>query len=141
MFIKNNYYLSGSPSDPVFYSLHAYIDMLFWTWQNRYAKGNPSIYNEKVLRAVLSPYNTEQKYLLGSEIDLCVSYKSLGIDDHHQDQNYYYNNYDYGKLSKTFKLQWVAENGRCFLFLNGVWVLIANNGFLLPDYPPFYGIG
>lgn len=72
--------------------------MLFWKWQNRYARGNPNYYNEKILHAVLSPFNTAQSYLLDSEKDLCVSYKSIGNDDQYQDQNYYYNNYDYSKF-------------------------------------------
>ncbi|GBM21432.1 Kielin/chordin-like protein [Araneus ventricosus] len=68
---------ANSPHDPIFYSLHAFIDSLFWKWQQRHSVKKLKKFKNEVLEANLIPFNTKQKFLIDSEKDLCVTYASI----------------------------------------------------------------
>ncbi|KAG8188974.1 hypothetical protein JTE90_010063 [Oedothorax gibbosus] len=73
-FIGGDMATTSSPHDPIFYSLHAYIDLLFWQWERRYSHTNLDKYKNEILNANLVPFNVKQKFLVNSEKNLCVSY-------------------------------------------------------------------
>ncbi|GIY57999.1 hypothetical protein CDAR_284721 [Caerostris darwini] len=73
-FIGGDMETMNSPHDPVFYSLHAFIDSLFWKWEQRHSDKKLTKYKTEVLEANLIPFNTKQKYLVDSDTNLCVTY-------------------------------------------------------------------
>ena len=63
---------SAAPYDPVFYSIHAYIDMLYWLWQK---KGNNKFnYPAEFSNIPMIPFNLPPSAILDLETDLCVTY-------------------------------------------------------------------
>ncbi|XP_071044189.1 kielin/chordin-like protein [Parasteatoda tepidariorum] len=75
-FIGGDMETTNSPFDPIYYSLHAYIDMLFWKWEKRHIHQSLENYGADILDLNLIPFNTKQKFLIDSEKNLCVSYNS-----------------------------------------------------------------
>ena len=71
-FIGGDMMTSGSPYDPVFYAVHAYVDMLYWNWQqqgrNKYQF--PAAYGT----IPLIPFNILPWKVFDSEQSLCVTY-------------------------------------------------------------------
>lgn len=63
---------ANGPYDPVFYAVHAHIDMLYWYWQKRNANKFqfPAAYGS----IPLIPFNIAPKLILDSEAALCVTY-------------------------------------------------------------------
>ncbi|XP_023238974.1 uncharacterized protein LOC111637659 [Centruroides sculpturatus] len=60
-----------APSDPVFYILHAYIDMLFWKWESLHKyKKNLNINFDRLI----FPFNISLGTIFDSKQNLCVSY-------------------------------------------------------------------
>ncbi|XP_050390067.2 uncharacterized protein LOC126809496 [Patella vulgata] len=62
---------SSSPYDPVFYAIHAYIDMLYWSWQKRH--DNKFKYPVVFGNIPMIPFNIPPSDALDSEA-LCVTY-------------------------------------------------------------------
>ncbi|KAL3884246.1 hypothetical protein ACJMK2_030464 [Sinanodonta woodiana] len=58
--------------DPVFYLIHAYIDMLFWWWQQR--GNNKFKYPGEFAKIPMVPFNIFPTDVLDLENDLCVTY-------------------------------------------------------------------
>ncbi|GFQ89315.1 hypothetical protein TNCT_363871, partial [Trichonephila clavata] len=75
----------NGPHDPIFYSLHAFIDSLFWKWEQRHSNERLRKYKTEVLEANLIPFNTKQKFLIDSEKHLCITYASV-IDTDKRDE-------------------------------------------------------
>lgn len=71
-FIGGDMMTSSSPYDPVFYPIHAYIDMLYWTWQqkNQNKFKFPAAYGS----IPMIPFNIPPWAVFDSETDLCVNY-------------------------------------------------------------------
>ncbi|KAL4233911.1 hypothetical protein ACF0H5_008583 [Mactra antiquata] len=58
--------------DPIFYSIHAYVDMLYWWWQK---KGNNMFtYPPEFGNIPMVPFNIPPSAVLDLENDLCVKY-------------------------------------------------------------------
>ncbi|KFM81707.1 Tyrosinase, partial [Stegodyphus mimosarum] len=67
---------TSSPHDPVFYSLHAYIDLLFWKWQKRHFSAEAKRYVTNILHSNLVPFNIQAQFLVDIEESLCYTYSS-----------------------------------------------------------------
>lgn len=71
-FIGGDMMTTSSPYDPVFYAIHAYIDMLYWSWQQ---KGDNKLKFSPVFGNIpMIPFNIPPSAVLDSESELCVSY-------------------------------------------------------------------
>jgi len=62
----------AAPYDPVFYAIHAYIDMLYWQWQQR--PNNKFKYPPAFGNIPMVPFNVPPSAILDLENDLCVTY-------------------------------------------------------------------
>ena len=62
----------SAPYDPIFYSIHAYIDMLYWQWQQK--GNNKFVYPAAFGNIPMVPFNIPPSAILDLEQDLCVSY-------------------------------------------------------------------
>ena len=71
-FVGGDMMTAGGPFDPVFYAVHAYVDMLYWDWQqqgqNKYQF--PAAYG----KIPLIPFNIPPWHVFNSEESLCVTY-------------------------------------------------------------------
>ena len=63
---------AGGPYDPVFYAIHAYVDMLYWKWQQR--GNNQYKYPAGFGNIPMMPFNIPPSSVLDLEGDLCVTY-------------------------------------------------------------------
>ncbi|XP_033628595.1 kielin/chordin-like protein [Asterias rubens] len=66
---------SGAPYDPVFYALQAYVDMIFWRWQQKV--GNYGSFPAAMLDVPMVPFNAKARDILNSESHLCVTYSLI----------------------------------------------------------------
>ncbi|KAK3790015.1 hypothetical protein RRG08_016329 [Elysia crispata] len=71
-FIGGDMMTSSSPYDPVFYAVHAYVDMLYWTWQQR--EPNKLKFPAGLGNVPMIPFNIPPAAVLDSEADVCVTY-------------------------------------------------------------------
>ena len=71
-FIGGDMMTSSSPYDPVFYAIHAYVDMLYWTWQQR--EPNKFKFPAALGNIPMIPFNIPPRAVLDSEGDVCVTY-------------------------------------------------------------------
>ncbi|XP_035826566.1 uncharacterized protein LOC101845560 [Aplysia californica] len=71
-FIGGDMVTSSSPYDPVFFALHAYVDMLYWTWQQR--GENKFKFPAAFGNIPMIPFNIPPWAVFDSEADLCVTY-------------------------------------------------------------------
>ncbi|GFS12514.1 kielin/chordin-like protein [Elysia marginata] len=71
-FIGGDMMTSSSPYDPVFYAIHAYVDMLYWTWQQR--EPNKFKFPAAMGNVPMIPFNIPPRAVLNSEEDVCVTY-------------------------------------------------------------------
>ncbi|XP_052810768.1 uncharacterized protein LOC128238671 [Mya arenaria] len=62
----------AAPYDPIFYSIHAYIDMLYWQWQQK--PGNKFKYPPAFGNIPMVPFNVPPSAIFDLENDLCVTY-------------------------------------------------------------------
>ena len=62
----------SAPYDPVFYSIHAFIDMLYWQWQEK--GNNKFVYPAAFTNIPMIPFNIPPSAILDLENDLCVTY-------------------------------------------------------------------
>lgn len=82
MYIGGDMATSAAAYDPIFYSIHAYVDMLYWWWQNK--GSNKFKYPASFSNIPMIPFGMPPSAVLDLEADLCVTYvwPSQGIFDH-----------------------------------------------------------
>jgi len=72
LYIGGDMATRAAPYDPIFYSVHAFVDMLYWMWQN---KGNNQLkYPASFLNMPMIPFGVSPAGTLNLEDDLCVTY-------------------------------------------------------------------
>ena len=71
-FIGGDMMTSSSPYDPVFYAIHAQIDMFYWSWQQRGQNKYkfPAAYGN----IPMIPFNIPPWAVFDSEENVCVTY-------------------------------------------------------------------
>ncbi|XP_070188785.1 uncharacterized protein [Littorina saxatilis] len=71
-FIGGDMMTAAGPYDPVFYPIHAYVDMLYWDWQQKGENKHqfPAAYG----KIPLVPFNIPTFQVFDSEESLCVTY-------------------------------------------------------------------
>ncbi|KAH3728063.1 hypothetical protein DPMN_054010, partial [Dreissena polymorpha] len=76
MYIGGDMASRAAPYDPVFYSIHAYVDMLYWWWQQR--GNNKFKYPQIFANIPMVPFNVPPSAILDLENDLCIRYIGPG---------------------------------------------------------------
>lgn len=71
-YIGGDMMASSGPYDPIFYAVHSFIDMLYWTWQQK--PGNKFQFPAAYGNIPLVPFNVLPWQVLDSEASLCVTY-------------------------------------------------------------------
>lgn len=76
MYIGGDMATRAAPYDPVFYTIHAYVDMLYWWWQQR--GNNKFKYPQIFANIPMVPFNVPPSAILDLENDLCIRYIGPG---------------------------------------------------------------
>ncbi len=78
MFIGGDMETAISIYDPVFLPLYAFIDKMFWQWQQKHETYALQTLSLSFLHTPILPFNIAPAQAWNSETDLCVTYKQPG---------------------------------------------------------------
>ncbi|XP_069129569.1 uncharacterized protein [Argopecten irradians] len=71
-YIGGDMLTTGAPYDPIFYSIHAYVDMLYWQWQQK--GNNKNMFPGAYGNIPMVPFNIPARSVLDLEAQVCVTY-------------------------------------------------------------------